>query len=452
MSGVYVATPAGSSGPAVAGGSISTPAAKKAGGAVASGAAAAAASAVPCVIATQFEVDHAREAFPCVDVPEVRQKVQFFLQLPAAIASSPKFAAWGNGGGVGPALGALAGTQSSGTGAGSASDVGSNSSSGIGGAMATVALPPSALPIPTYVAGFILSTMPTPMVLSQKVVLPALDALGDQPGEKAVDAEEVTVHVVRFSHDCPFEAPRCMHFAVESLTSIRAFLRSSYGRAALWIFAVPSLPLGGMENDGIIFLKRSIGVFGAAARKSASGGGGGGDSAGSESELARYVAHEVAHHWIGNRVGMSFTVKEGIALALERYFGNQLLGIPGMNGFHQVGGGGAAAGASSAPAGEPRAGGCCGRNSTGTKDAAGGAAHTSSSGDASGAGAVAVEKGKELSGLTYHRAEVAMAQVAMRLGWPAFGRALAAICDRYDLAVATDADIGAVFRKARAAS
>jgi aminopeptidase N len=49
-------------------------------------------------------------------------------------------------------------------------------------------------------------------------------------------------------------------------------------------------------------------------------------SEGDNSSIQGDVLHEVAHHWVGNLVGMSTKMKEGIVQYIERLFAERLFG------------------------------------------------------------------------------------------------------------------------------
>ena len=91
------------------------------------------------------------------------------------------------------------------------------------------------------------------------------------------------------------------------------------------LVAVPKLHLGGMENDGIIFIREDVGVW--PASSSAKGT----DAAampGRKAVLAKLIVHEVAHHWLGNAIGLPFAIKEGLCMSIEQHVGASILGLP----------------------------------------------------------------------------------------------------------------------------
>lgn len=85
------------------------------------------------------------------------------------------------------------------------------------------------------------------------------------------------------------------------------------------VVVVPVMPIGGMENHGLIFLNESSappkGQKGAKGQQR-------------EEELIELIVHELAHHWIGNVVGLPFAFKEGICQVLERCLGDVVQGRP----------------------------------------------------------------------------------------------------------------------------
>jgi hypothetical protein len=84
----------------------------------------------------------------------------------------------------------------------------------------------------------------------------------------------------------------------------------------------PTMPfISGMEHHCSIILNETI----YQASKKASGGGGGSNAEVAQTEL---IVHELAHHWMGNALGLPFPVKEGICQVLEQCFGDVILGKP----------------------------------------------------------------------------------------------------------------------------
>lgn len=348
-------------------------------------------------VATQFEVDHAHKSFPCVDFVFIRQTVKFVLTVPVnAYCRS-------NGGGGG--IEELDMTTSSGTQCVFArnSSSGNNNNNKSTFLTKKESLPASIRPIPFYIAGFIASTVPL-IAMCETVTLPALVDHGDnnnndnddvddhdkknqqQQGTSSSSSslqdvpEETVEFCILTTYDSQFMTELALKTVIDATREIRQFFHCPYELPHLWVLAAPKLVLGGMENDGFIFLKESLGV----SNQSQPGQGRRSVEAATK-ELVRFIVHEVVHHWIGNRVGFSFAWKEGITLVLERYYGNVLLGL---------------------------------NPNQGSK---GGASTTESESAASESGKlVEVDSGKELSGTTYHKAESAMEAVVRKLGWKAF--------------------------------
>lgn len=347
------------------------------------------------LIATQFEVDHAHKSFPCIDFVFIRQLVKFVLLVP------PNTFCRSNGGGgnaeelsTQSSRNALFNSVSTSKCASSAAGAskGVNSSSSITTQQFPFkkeSLPPSVRPIPFYIAGFIASTIPLVSTF-QTVTLPLLQLLhhheetkesnDNATGDYYEDVPEETIEFcVVTTYDSPFMTEIALKSLIDSTKELRQFFHCPLELPHLWMFAAPKLVLGGMENDGFIFLKESIGVT-----NHSQPGQGRRSTEAATKELVRFVVHEVVHHWVGNRIGFSFAWKEGITLVLERYYGNILLGL---------------------------------NPNQGSK----GGASTMESESATESGKlVQVESGKELSGTTYHKAESAMEAVVRKLGWKVF--------------------------------
>ena len=330
-------------------------------------------------IATQFEVDHAHRSFPCVDFVFVRQTVKFVLTVP------PNTYCRSNGGGGGldeldlksnsgcNSVFARQSVSSSVT-----AQSGKNSSASSSSLSKKEVLPPSIRPIPFYVAGFIASNVPL-IATAETVTLPALEDHSSSTTSLEDVPEETIEFCVLTTYDSQFMTDLALKTLIEATTELRQFFHCAIDLPHLWVLAAPKLVLGGMENDGFIFLKESLGI----SNQSQPGQGRRSVEAATK-ELVRFIVHEVVHHWVGNRIGFSFAWKEGITLVLERYYGNILLGL---------------------------------NPNQGSK---GGASTTDSESAAESGKLVEVDSGKELSGTTYHKAEAAMEAVVRKLGWKAF--------------------------------
>jgi hypothetical protein len=74
------------------------------------------------------------------------------------------------------------------------------------------------------------------------------------------------------------------------------------------VVIAPCMTLGGMENHSLVFLNARL-----VQSKTEPG-----------TDLVETIVHEVCHHWIGNRFGFPFAIKEGVCLVLEKWFGDLL--------------------------------------------------------------------------------------------------------------------------------
>lgn len=176
-------------------------------------------------------------------------------------------------------------------------------------------------PIPAYVLFFGLFTAPLTMA---SIRLAASSSACRAPCGFERDL------VVRVGSSVPCDVDRVLSHAVKAVQLMVDFMdccipllpetagedgESAY--STLTVLVVPTVPyIGGMEHHGVIALNRDIFY-------SSSGGGGG---AAKELEQAELIVHEIAHHWCGNAIGMTFAIKEGVCQLLEKYFGPVLLG------------------------------------------------------------------------------------------------------------------------------
>lgn len=83
-----------------------------------------------------------------------------------------------------------------------------------------------------------------------------------------------------------------------ALAALEKYFDVPFWLSKLDIVAVPKMLLVGMENLGCCFLHVVEG--------------------GDEGTLKKDIVHEIAHHWIGNMVGMSLAIKEGIVQYIEK--------------------------------------------------------------------------------------------------------------------------------------
>jgi len=96
--------------------------------------------------------------------------------------------------------------------------------------------------------------------------------------------------------------------AVASLSVVEKYLDIPFWLPKLDLVVVPNMLFAGMENLGCCFLHVTT------------------TSEGHNSSIQGDVLHEVAHHWVGNLVGMSTKMKEGIVQYIERLFVERLFG------------------------------------------------------------------------------------------------------------------------------
>lgn len=417
------------------------------------------------MLATHFEVDHAHRCFPCVDFTFLRQHIKFILNgLPS---NSPTVYCRSNGGdntceednntsstsnNNQITISTVGGAERKGKSstAGSAGGGGGASNTNNNNSAKKVSLPPSSRPIPFYIAAFIVSTIPM-MKMSQNITFPEIRQQQNQQQQQnenendnnnIVPEEIIEISLLTLqpqdssSSQSNFLTDVAFNAMTETIQELRPFFNCAIDVPHICLVAVPRLCLGGMENDCLIFINESIGTCSSAsastgvavsASSSSSSGVGSGSGGGASSssgggatdtikrtpqqvkaELTRFVVHEIAHHWIGNRIGFSFAWKEGITLVLERYFSNQLLGLPLNSGVKGVS-------SSSSSANDDSGGG------GGVRGAAASSASARSTTTAGGAGGlVQVSQGQELSGETYQKAEAAMEAAVKKMGWTRF--------------------------------
>jgi hypothetical protein len=353
----------------------------------------------PLTLATQFEVFHARTAFPCLDVPFIRQRLQLQLTvLPASLV-------WMND----PA-------NSQGKGAGK-----QGQGEWVSPASCTVLSEESLTPIPVYVAGFAVFHSYSPSAVAggtaqgtrpgvnnkgtdpveqlRQVTASELDILqrtiqrqggGDRNDDESSPASETDPSSVaglqltvigRKGSNFPLQSS--LDILEQSVLLLTDFFRCAVPLRKLDLIVLPSMSLGGMENQGIIFLNEAVG----GSKKS--GATSGGDQQ-IKSDIARLIVHEVTHHWLGNWIGLPFSVKEGLCQVLEESIGDVVLGLPMRKRKPATN-----------AAAQPAESGGSGSSSTSSPVAA-------------------VQQGKEFTGQTYQTALASTAECIALMGWSDF--------------------------------
>ena len=302
------------------------------------------------VLATQCEVSHARRIFPCVDDPTVRLVYQLSLSLPSTVvfcmSNAPVMDV------KPPAAGGVAPIQS-------------------------IAFSPTR-PIPSYAFGFFASES-----AMRTLHATCKDALNE-------GGEEIAffVHALQDSA-FPLEIPlRVMQSAVPLLTN---FFAKPLEHKEMHLIVVPRMTLGGMENDGLIFLNEAVAAPLRHATNNAAA------RAKVEEEIVRLTVHEVAHHWIGNGVGLPFALKEGVVQLLEQCIGDVVLGRP----MRKL---------------KPSHAGASGSKQCDTTTAGDAVSSPTTSGLCN------AECGKEFSGATYQVALAQLSDAVAQAGWDVFER------------------------------
>lgn len=96
-----------------------------------------------------------------------------------------------------------------------------------------------------------------------------------------------------------------------------AELSSSYD-SILTVLVAPTMPfISGMEHHGLICLKDALYLSSHGSTPSCSSSSNVVSQTRKEQE--NLILHEVAHHWLGNAIGMPFSIKEGLCQWLEQY-------------------------------------------------------------------------------------------------------------------------------------
>lgn len=232
---------------------------------------------------THFEVSHAREAFPCPDDPGLRlEGWRIQIQVPKSFAF------------------AIGNTP--------LQDV--KTATGAGGGSNVFAFSKTSLdtPLPAYVLAFAAFCDGVVKVVEEAIVR---------------DEAPLQLRVVHPYHTA-FPIAHLRAMVRESVARLEAFFAAPLPCEAnsLTLLVCPCMSLGGMEHHSCIFLNEALcGVTSCpgAARKQV-------PQKKVEEDVARLVVHELAHHWVGNAIGLPFELKEGICLLLEQHIGDEVLG------------------------------------------------------------------------------------------------------------------------------
>lgn len=117
--------------------------------------------------------------------------------------------------------------------------------------------------------------------------------------ERVLRVTQEAIASLQHLFDCPLPLLRCRHIDV---------------------LLGPTMPfIAGMEHHCSMILNESI----YQPNKKAAGG-----AIAAEVQQTELIIHELAHHWVGNALGLPFAVKEGICQVLEQCVGDTLLGKP----------------------------------------------------------------------------------------------------------------------------
>nr|CCC92561.1 unnamed protein product [Trypanosoma congolense IL3000] len=101
------------------------------------------------------------------------------------------------------------------------------------------------------------------------------------------------------------------------------------GDELLTIAIVPTVPyISGMEHHGCMFLNETIYTSTQAGDKGSARSGTSAPGVNIEVERTKLIVHELAHHWMGNTLGMPFVLKEGVCQLMEEYIGDVIMGKP----------------------------------------------------------------------------------------------------------------------------
>ena len=233
-------------------------------------------------LATHFEVDHARGACPCPDHPMLRLRWNVTVQHPE------KYLCFGNG--------PVASVKPCG-------------GSG-GGGMAQTVFGEVGPSLPAYCIGLFLApsssmiVTPVPKLMGCRVVVPVNSAF---PTDVVVSSLQVALPILKSYFPMSSGGEDDEQEIVEGDEPLLLPFASK-----LDVVVVPRMPIGGMEHHGLIFINELVGTKGTRAKQTI--------------DITELVIHEVAHHWIGNAVGMPFAIKEGICQIVEQCVGDVVLG------------------------------------------------------------------------------------------------------------------------------
>eukprot|EP00796_Vickermania_ingenoplastis_P009698 gene9698-6795_t len=188
-------------------------------------------------------------------------------------------------------------------------------------------------PLPAYLLAFALFTEAVPC-RSKSIPYPPLSPTEylDLPleADDATPSAPTSTLLVEVAATVPLDLDQLMRLVLGGLALLQNFFLGPIPllqpgadegetEARLAVLVGPTAPfIGGMEHHGLICLNESL--FGPS--------GGRAKSKGDDRDLylAMLVVHELAHHWVGNAIGLPFALKEGICQVLEQHFGPVLLG------------------------------------------------------------------------------------------------------------------------------
>ncbi|KPI87164.1 putative aminopeptidase [Leptomonas seymouri] len=181
-------------------------------------------------------------------------------------------------------------------------------------------------PLPAYVFSFGCFAEPLEQVEALLEVPEFTDDVGHRlekdPGSLPCVAIPVRVLARRQARISVATLERILHLTLETVAALQhlfgcplPLLQSRHVDVLLG----PTMPfISGMEHHCSIILNETVFQSGRKAQGSGS----------AATEQAELVVHELAHHWIGNALGLPFAVKEGICQVLEQCIGDILLGKP----------------------------------------------------------------------------------------------------------------------------
>ncbi len=99
-----------------------------------------------------------------------------------------------------------------------------------------------------------------------------------------------------------------LNASLATLSALEDYFEVGFMLPKLDMIAVPEMLFVGMENHGCCFLHVQ-------------------SDDDTMDTLAKDILHEIAHHWVGNFVGMSVKMKEGIVQYLEKHLGDKLFAV-----------------------------------------------------------------------------------------------------------------------------